>query len=305
LLSEGIVVAGGDLGNKFRLAVERLHASPIKKLGLVGPRRFLTRRYARFFGSGTEREAELFFGGAMTVVLPEVISQQIYTYGLFDEIVTGLALRAVRQGDVVLDIGAHFGYFTLLFSRLVGESGRVVSFEPTPSTFAVLQKNTVDVSNVTILNMAAGRESGRLTISDFGLTYSAWNTLSASSRMPGMLAQPKARVDVEVIRLDDWCERESIQPTVIKIDAENFETEVIGGLAETLSWSHPRVLMETGSEQAIQAGLALLDLDYQVLVSTQPGVLTLQKDGVEEALIRNKDVLFVPAAQVTEFMGRA
>ena len=241
----------------------------------------------------------------MTVVLPEVISRQIYTYGLFDEIVTGLALRAVRQGDVVLDVGAHFGYFTLLFSRLVGKSGRVVSLEPTPSTFAVLQKNTVDVSNVTVLNMAAGRESGRLTISDFGLTYSAWNTLSASSRMPGVLVQPKARVDVQVIRLDNWCERESIQPTVIKIDAENFETEVIDGLAATLSRSHPLVLLETGSEQAIQAGKALMALDYQVFVSTKPGVLTLQKDRVEEALARNKDVLFVPAAQVTEFMGRA
>jgi FkbM family methyltransferase len=298
-------VAGGDLENKFRQAVERLHASPIKKLGLVGPRRFLTRRHARLFTSGTEREAELFFGGAMTVVLPEVISQQIFTYGLFDEIVTGLALRAVREGDVVLDIGAHFGYFTRLFSRLVGASGRIVSFEPTPSTFAVLQKNTANVSNVTVLNMAAGRHSGRLTISDFGLTYSAWNTLSASSRMPGVLAEPKARVEVDVIRLDDWCNREVFHPTVIKIDAENFEEEVIAGLSETLARFHPRVLMETGSEQAIQAGLALLDLDYQVLVSTQPGVLTLQKDGVEEALIRNKDVLFMPATQITEFMGRA
>ena len=74
----------------------------------------------------------------MSVVLPEMISLQLYMYGLFDELVTGMALRAGRQGDVVLDVGAHFGYFTLLFSRLVGESGRIVSLEPTPSTFAVL-----------------------------------------------------------------------------------------------------------------------------------------------------------------------
>jgi protein-L-isoaspartate O-methyltransferase len=77
---------------------------------------------------GTEYKADLFFGRAMTVILPEIISQQIYTYGLFDEIVTGMVLRTVRQGDVVLDIGAHFGYFTLLFAHLAGESGRVVSF---------------------------------------------------------------------------------------------------------------------------------------------------------------------------------
>ena len=286
---------------QFERAVGRLHATPLQKLFLVGPVRFASRYLARFRVAPTARRADLFFEKPMTVVLPEVISEQIYSYGLFDEIVTGLAVRAVGKGDVVLDVGAHFGYFSLLFSHLVGESGRVVSLEPTPSTYAVLKKNTADLKNVTALNVAAGRQRGRLSISDFGLTYSAWNTLSGSSRMPAVLALPKAQIDVEVIRLDDWCKRESIRPTVIKIDAENFEAEVIGGLAETLSWLRPRVLMETGSEQAIQAGRTLLDLDYRVLVSKQPGELTLQKDCVEEAIIRNKDVLFIPADQVGEF----
>jgi hypothetical protein len=43
------------------------------------------------------------------------------------------------------------------------------------------------------------------------------------------------------------------------------------------------------------------DLGYELLVSKQPGVLTLQKDWVEEALIGNKDVLFIPAEEVGEF----
>jgi FkbM family methyltransferase len=292
----------GNDAAKFRQALERLHASPIRKLSLVGPSRFLWRQYARVFGGGTECKAELFFGGTMKVILPEIISQQIYTYGLFDEIVTGMVLRTLRQGDVVLDIGAHFGYFTLLFAHLVGESGRVVSFEPTPSTFSVLRTNTAGLKNVTPLNLAAGRQSGRLTISDFGLIYSAWNTLSASSRMPSILTKPKVVVDTEVIRLDDWCERESIRPTVIKIDAENFEAEVLGGLCETLSRDSPRVLMETGSEQAVLTGRVLLDLGYQVLISELPGVLEWRTDGLEEALIRHKDVLFVPADQVRDVM---
>jgi FkbM family methyltransferase len=241
----------------------------------------------------------------MTVVLPEIISRQLYVYGLFDELATGMALRAVRQGDVVLDVGAHFGYFTLLFSRLVGESGRIVSLEPTPSTFAVLQRNTANLSNVTRLKVAAGRHNGSLTISDFGLTHSAWNRVSVSSRLPAHVAQPKARVEVAVIRLDDWCERKGIHPTLIKIDAENFETEVIDGLAETLARSHPRILMKTGSAQAVRAGKALMDLGYQVFVSTRPGVLTLQKDCVEEALMRHKDVLFVHGPQMTEFLDYA
>lgn len=294
-----------DLEAKFQRAVECLHASPIQKLGLVGPGRFLRREWVRAFGAATKCQARLFFGKTMTVILPEIISQQIYTYGLFDEIVTGMVLRAVRQGDVVLDIGAHFGYFTLLCSHLVGASGCVASFEPTPSTFAVLRKNTAHEKNVMALNMAAGRQSGRLTISDFGLTYSAWNTLSGSSRMPGVLAEPKARVEVEVMKLDDWCQKESIRPTVVKIDAEHFEAEVIEGLYHTLTQFRPRVLMEAGSEQAVQAAQALFDLDYRVLVSHQPGALSLQKDGLEEALLRHKDILFVQAAQVDKLTGCA
>jgi FkbM family methyltransferase len=216
-----------------------------------------------------------------------------------------MVLRAVRQGDVVLDVGAHFGYFTLLFAYLVGESGRIVSFEPTPSTFSVLMRNTADTKHITALNAAAGRQSGRLTISDFWLTYIAWNMLSGSSRMPGVLAESKARVDVEVVKLDDWCQKESIRPTVVKIDAENFEAEVIGGLYQTLAQFRPRVLMEAGSEQAIQAAQDLFDLDYRVLVSHQPGALSLQKECIEEALLRHKDILFVQAAQVDELTGWA
>lgn len=291
--------------SRFREALERLHASPMRKLRIVGPWRFLRRYYARLFQAGTECKAELFFGETMTVVLPEVISQQIYTYGLFDELVTGMALRAVGPGDVVLDIGGHFGYFAILFSHLVGESGRVVTFEPTPSTFSLLQKNTATLKNVIPLNMGAANRSGRLMISDYGLMFSAWNTLSAFSRMPNVLRQPTARIEVEVVRLDDWCKRESIQPTVIKIDAENFESEVISGLSETLSLSHPRVLMEAGSEQAVQAARVLLDCGYRMLVSHKPGELMLEKGCVKDSLIRNKDVLFVPAAHVGKFTGSA
>jgi hypothetical protein len=51
----------------------------------------------------------------------------------------------------------------------------------------------------------------------------------------------------------------------------------------------------------IGKGDVVLDLGYELLVSDQPEVVTLQKDGLQEALIRNKDVLFIPADQVGEF----
>src|SRR5215469_10278851 len=69
---------------QFGQAVGRLRATPLEKLFLVGPVRFATRYLARVRREPTTRRANLFFGQPMTVVLPEVISEQIYSYGFFD-----------------------------------------------------------------------------------------------------------------------------------------------------------------------------------------------------------------------------
>lgn len=241
----------------------------------------------------------------MTIVLPEVISEQIYSYGLFDEAVTWLAMQTVRRGDVVLDVGAHFGYFTLLFSHLVGVSGRVVSLEPTPSTFSILRKNAGLRPNVTLLNAAAGEKNGQLPIADYGLTYSAWNTLSHSSRMPAVLREPRARVQVQILRLDEWCNRESVVPNVIKIDAENFEIEVIRGLQGVLTKYRPHILMETGSSQSVEAGKFLVERGYAMLIGAAFETLKVQSTPIEDVLMKNKDVLFVHSTSLTKILELA
>ena len=57
--------------------------------------------------------------------------------------------------------------------------------------------------------------------------------------------------------------------------------------------------------RAVGKGNVVLDLGNELLVSNEPGVLTRQKDGVEEAIVRNKDVLLVPAGQAGAFAGCA
>ena len=141
------------IDTEFRRAIERLHYSSSRKLLDPGPLRFISRWLARK-GEGRIVPAQLFFGRTMNVVLPEIVSEQIYTYGLFDEVVTWLAIKAAREGDTVLDVGGHFGYFTLLFSELVGESGQIVAFEPTPSTYGLLRDNVKRCPNVVAENLA-------------------------------------------------------------------------------------------------------------------------------------------------------
>lgn len=137
-------------------ALARLRQPAWRKLYDPGLARFLERRAGRRAALPVQQRVPLFFGGTMEIVLPEVISEQIHSYGLFDDVVTWLAICAVEPGDTVFDVGAHFGYFSLLFAALSGASGRVFAFEPTPSTYAVLASNASRDPRIHTINAAAG-----------------------------------------------------------------------------------------------------------------------------------------------------
>ena len=60
---------------------------------------------------------------------------------VYEYLVTELVQKEVKMGNVVLDIGAHIGYYALMFAKLVGPHGKVFAFEPEPGNFAILEKN--------------------------------------------------------------------------------------------------------------------------------------------------------------------
>jgi FkbM family methyltransferase len=286
---------------QFKAAVDRLAQPPALKLLNPGVHRFAARWFARR-REPAPRTTRLFFGTDMTVVLPEVISEAIYTYGLFDETVTWMAMQAVRPGDTVFDVGAHFGYFSLLFAALAGANGRVFSFEPTPSTFAILRQNAQRTANIEAVNRAAGDAPARVEIADFGLKHSAWNTLAVESRMPGVLAAESARrIMVESVRLDAFALERGLVPDFVKIDAENFEHAVVAGLAGLLDRAAPIVLLESGSPSALAAGQLLAVRGYRTVVSEGPGSLHPWQGPLEDANARFKDLLFVPPGRLAEF----
>lgn len=277
----------------FFEAAAVLHRRPLAKLLRPGALRLGMRALARRRGQSIRREAQLFFGQPMSVVLPEVISEALYTYGLFDETVTWMVLQSVRPGDIVLDVGAHFGYFSLLCAHLAQPGGHVYAFEPTPSTYSVLAENARRAGNITAVNRAAGARPAVVPIHDYGLKYCAWNTLASESRMPEVLSRitPK-QVEVEVIRLDDFVGEHRLAPAFVKIDAENFEREVIAGLAGTLTRYRPMVLLEAGSQGSLAAASMLEAQDYQLLVSDRPGSLHVWSGDAAAANARFKDLLF-------------
>jgi len=277
----------------FLKAVTLMKRPPFYKLLKPGIGKFIERLLWRTLKSGTPKVTNLFFGGKMTIVPPEVVSEVIDTYGFFDEYVTWLVVSQVKPGDVVLDLGAHFGYFSLLSAYLVGDEGRVLAFEPTPSTFDILKENSSRAKNIRPLNLAVGNENGERPITDFGLKHCAWNTLSADNRMPDVLNSVKTVIkNVKVVKLDDYIEENGLQPSFIKIDTEYFEYEVILGLEKSITEFHPKIVMEAFSDSSRKAGESLLSMGYKVFVSDGFGSLYEWKEEFKKANDRYHNILF-------------
>jgi Protein-L-isoaspartate(D-aspartate) O-methyltransferase (PCMT) len=98
------------------------------------------------------------FGGRIRLALPDLISMIIYLTGQWEPLVARYVRRALRPGDVFVDVGANIGYYTLLASQLVGAGGRVFAVEASSSIFRRLEYNVAmnGCGNVCCLNAAAG-----------------------------------------------------------------------------------------------------------------------------------------------------
>lgn len=159
--------------------------------------------------------------------------------GEFEPAMVALFLSLLREGDCVLDIGANIGCTSLLFSQLARQ---VHSFEPSPTTFRLLQKNLADagVDNVVAANLGLGDSEGT-----FELTFAPDNR---SGGFVSNLTSASAGHQVESIRIvagDAYLRAAHIgHVDFIKIDVEGFERKVIEGLAGTLGRCQPVVVLE-------------------------------------------------------------
>lgn len=141
---------------------------------------------------------------------------------------TEVIKKIVQKDDIVLDIGACMGYYTLIFAKLVGPQGKVFAFEPEIKNFAILRKNVEksNYQNVTLINKAVSckTEKTKLYLSDYHL---------ADHRIYDSRDNRKF-IEIEAIRLDEYFKNYNSKINFIKMDVQGSEERVIQGMLTLL-----------------------------------------------------------------------
>lgn len=186
----------------------------------------------------------------MRIVLPEEVSMKLYFYGFYERGLTLALLRYLTPGACFVDVGAHFGYYSVLAHRLVGSQGSVVAFEPTPSSYSVLAANLRGRPRARAEQLAVLSGPGIGQIRDFGIRLSAYNTMASGARLDADRVSDRLRasevVEVRVVSLDEYLGDAGWTPNFIKIDVESSEIEVLKGMTWTLQHHRPVLSLEVG-----------------------------------------------------------
>ncbi|HET9769111.1 MAG TPA: FkbM family methyltransferase [Thermoanaerobaculia bacterium] len=152
--------------------------------------------------------------------------------GIYERATQRLFSRQIAAGDVVFDVGAHVGFYSLLASRLVGPAGRVVAFEPLARNLELIERHLAynGASNVMVVKAAVGERTGQERFDGSG--------------EPSMGALAAEGDLVDLVCIDDLVGAGKIQPPqLMKIDVEGAESRVLQGAAATLAKYRPAILL--------------------------------------------------------------
>jgi FkbM family methyltransferase len=192
--------------------------------------------------------------------------------GVYEPYQTDIFRKHVKEGDVVLDIGANIGLYTLIAGKAVGEKGKVFSFEPEQENLSFLEKNIQlnDLRNATAVRCAITDRNGEasLFLADANKGNHSVISLEGSS---------SAQI-VQSMRLDDWLLANGIpRVNVIKMDIQGAEPLALKGMERTMDQMpvlfmeyEPSLIRAGGSEPVevlknLQSrGYALFDVNEDV-----------------------------------------
>ena len=173
-----------------------------------------------------------------------------YSLGIYELHVQYAILNTLTNGDVFYDVGAHFGFLSLLAAKIVGPEGHVYAFEPLPENAErVLQLMAANnISNYTLIPEAVSEKRGTVEL-----------FVGEDSYTPSLMQKCQGRsITVNTMTLDEFAQKNR-RPNLIKVDVEGVEPLVLKGAMQLISGNDaPIWIIELHSESNDHAVTNLL-----------------------------------------------
>ena len=193
------------------------------------------------------------------VDLNDEMYHSLYFYGSYESDVTELFKKIIKPDDILIDVGANFGWYTTLFSKLVEKKGQVHSFEPVPWIFNELEKNIRLNSahgDIFANQHALGNRLQRIEMFVFSGLPCGHASMSKLGR------DDHARYKCPMTTLDNYIFEKGINNVhIIKCDVEGAEMFVLKGAESLILSSQPPIwILELNTETSAHFGYQPCDL---------------------------------------------
>ncbi len=217
----------------------------------------------------------------------DVNSGVVYLYGFSDNLTFfDLYRQHIEEGTTVLDVGANLGIHTAVLSRCIGEQGQVIAYEPVGRIFDRLQRTIQlnNLTNVSCRNIGIGDIPGTI----------GFNDKEGDFNIGKARIQTDAETSIPLTTIDKEAAGFSERVSLIKVDVEGFERQVLKGAEYTLQQHRPVVVCEFNPDN--YPFWDLLDLIpfkadyYQVSYSYWEQLIPIHPDHFSETA----DLLIVP-----------
>ncbi|MBY0426144.1 MAG: FkbM family methyltransferase [Cytophagales bacterium] len=196
------------------------------------------------------------YGKGLRMLIPDAHKQYYQnildgSYEIF--LVNAILKEFETKGKVIWDIGAHHGYHSLLFSRMVGDFGKVICFEPNPNNISTMGKNfaanELEAKNIQQVKAAVGKEKGNCV---FRVSKEANVPSTSGGFISGVVPpgtsevyQDFIEIEVAVETVDNLVDEQAFPiPNFIKIDVEGAELDVLMGAKSIIDQYRPIIIIE-------------------------------------------------------------